>query len=114
MPMKSRSSITTEKKLAPIHPGEILREELMVPLKLSGNQVALALRVPATRVMEIVHEKRAISPDTALRLARYFKTTAEFWLGLQADYDLQLARDAEEAEIERDVHPLATVGRKLS
>ncbi len=94
-------------KLAPIHPGEILREEFLKPMELSQNQVARALRVPPRRINEIVLEKRGISADTALRLARFFGTTAEMWLGLQADYDLRLARFQKERKIEREVHPMA-------
>jgi len=90
-------------KLTPIHPGEILREEFMQPLGLSQNALARALRVPPRRINEIVLEKRAITADTALRLARYFGTTAEMWTGLQADYDLRLARYANERQIDRDV-----------
>lgn len=66
-------------KMRPVHPGEILREEFLIPLKLSAHKLALELRVPAPRVNEIVRERRAVSPDTALRLARYFGTTAQFW-----------------------------------
>ncbi len=79
------------KRLEPIHPGEILREEFMVPLDLSTHALALALRVPATRVGDIVRARRAITPDTALRLARYFGTSADLWLGLQAEYELRIA-----------------------
>ena len=95
------------KKLAPIHPGEILREEFMKPRDLSQNALARALNVPPRRINEIVMEKRSITADTALRLARYFGTTAEMWAGLQADYDLRLARYEKERQIERDVEPLA-------
>ena len=95
------------KKLPPIHPGEILREEFMKPHGLSQNALARALNVPPRRVNEIVMEKRSITADTALRLARYFRTTAELWAGLQADYDLRLVRYEREREIERDVEPLA-------
>jgi len=94
-------------KLAPIHPGEILREEFMRPHGLSQNALARALNVPPRRINEIVLEKRAITADTALRLARYFRTSAEMWTGLQADYDLRLARYEKERQIERDVEPLA-------
>ena len=97
------------KKLAPIHPGEILLEEFMKPRGLSQNALARALNVPPRRVNEIVLEKRAITADTALRLARYFGTTAEMWTGLQADYDLRLARYEKEEQIERDVEPLAAL-----
>ena len=96
-------------KLAPIHAGEILREEFMKPRGLSQNALARALRVPPRRINEIVLEKRAITADTALRLARYFGTTAEMWAGLQADYDLRLARYEKQRQIERDVEPLATL-----
>jgi addiction module HigA family antidote len=94
-------------KLEPIHPGEILREEFMVPLDLSANALALALRVPVTRIGEIVRGRRAISPDTALRLARYFETTADLWLGLQAEYDLRLARRTLGEAVDREVRPRA-------
>jgi antitoxin HigA-1 len=77
-------------KLPPIHPGEILREEFMKPRGLSQNALARALNVPPRRINEIVLEKRGITADTALRLARYFGTSAEMWAGLQADYDLRL------------------------
>ena len=93
--------------LPPIHPGEILREEFMRPHGLSQNGLARALNVPPRRVNEIVLGKRGISADTALRLARYFGTSAEMWAGLQADYDLRLARYQKQKEIERDVAPLA-------
>src|SRR3989441_8584132 len=96
------------KKLSPIHPGEILREEFMKPRGLSQNALARALKVPPRRINEIVLEQRGITADTALRLARYFGTTAEMWTGLQADYDLRLARYEKQRQIERDVEPLAT------
>src|SRR5450432_3934472 len=80
-------------KLSPIHPGEILREEFMLPMKLSMNQLSLDLHVPVTRIAEIVHERRGITPDTALRLARYFRTTPRFWLNLQNAFDLEVAQD---------------------
>ncbi|MGA2749838.1 MAG: HigA family addiction module antitoxin [Verrucomicrobiota bacterium] len=94
-------------KLPPIHPGEILREEFMKPRGLSQNALARALNVPPRRINEIVLEKRGITADTALRLARYFGTSAEMWTGLQADYDLRLARYEKAHTIERDVQPLA-------
>ncbi|HEY4683425.1 MAG TPA: HigA family addiction module antitoxin [Candidatus Acidoferrales bacterium] len=93
-------------KLPPIHPGEILREDFMRPLGLSMNKLALNLRVPVTRIAEIVHERRGITPDTALRLARYFNTSARFWLNAQAAYDLEVAQDELQRSIERDVQPL--------
>ncbi len=95
------------KKLTPIHPGEILNKEFMKPHNLSQNALARALGVPPRRINEIVMEKRSISADTALRLARFFGTTAELWAGLQADYDLRLVRYEKEKQIERDVEPLA-------
>ena len=82
------------KRLAPIHPGEILREEFMNPLALSSNALAKAIGVTTARVNEIVREKRGITADTALRLARYFGTDAQSWMNLQQRYDLQLAKDA--------------------
>ena len=96
-------------KLAPIHPGEILREEFMKPHGLSQNALARALGVPPRRINEIVLEKRGITADTALRLARFFGTTAELWTGLQADYDLRLARYETAKAIEREVEPLAAL-----
>ncbi len=80
--------------MRPIHPGEILREEFLVPLGLSASALAIALSVPAPRINDIAREKRGITADTALRLARYFGTSAEFWMGLQADYDLRIAEGA--------------------
>lgn len=90
----------------PVHPGEILREDFMRPLGLSVNRVALDLRVPATRIGEIVHGRRRVTADTALRLARYFKTNPEFWLNLQNFFDLEEARRSGIlSEIERQVEP---------
>jgi addiction module HigA family antidote len=102
------------KKLPPIHPGEILREEFMKPRDLSQNALARALRVPPRRINEIVLEKRSITADTALRLARYFGTTPELWTGLQADYDLRVVRYGKEKQIERDVEPLADLQPALA
>lgn len=98
-------------KLRPVHPGEILREDYMVPLGLSMNRLALELRVPVTRIAEIVHERRGITPDTALRLAQYFDTTPLFWMNLQSAYDLASAEDRELERIKRDVHPRAVAAR---
>jgi antitoxin HigA-1 len=94
------------KKLKPVHPGEILREEFMKPLGLSMNRVAIDLRVPLTRIADIVHERRGVTTDTALRLARYFKTAPTFWLNLQTRYDLEVMGGRESERIARDVHPL--------
>jgi len=82
------------KTLAPLHPGEVLLEEFMRPMGISQNQLARDLKVPPRRINEIVNRKRGITSDTALRLARHFGTSAQFWMGLQADYDLELAEDA--------------------
>lgn len=78
--------------LSNIHPGEILLEEFLIPMGLSQNRIARALGVPPRRINEIVHAKRAVTADTALRLARYFGTSEQFWMGLQADHDLEEAR----------------------
>ena len=82
----------TSKALAPVHPGEILREEFFAPLDMSPYALAAALRVPRTRVERLIREETAVTPDTALRLARYFGTTPEFWLGIQARFDVETAR----------------------
>ena len=95
------------RRLPPVHPGEILREDLMAPLGLSINKVARDLRVPVTRMSEIVNGRRRITADTALRLARYFSTTPEFWVNLQSAYDLDVATRASAEQIKRDVHPRA-------
>ncbi len=91
--------------LSPIHPGEILREDVLQPLNLSVNQLAKALAVDTARLNEIVRGRRGITADTALRLARYLGTTPEFWLNLQSNYELRLARQAKQKEIERAVKP---------
>ncbi|MFZ0913169.1 MAG: HigA family addiction module antitoxin [Candidatus Korobacteraceae bacterium] len=93
-------------RLRPIHPGEILREDFMKPLRISMNRLALDLRVPVTRIGEIVHERRGITPDTALRLGRYFNTSARFWMNAQSSYELEVAQDELRRTIERDVRPL--------
>jgi len=103
-----------KKLLPPIHPGEILREDYLKPLGLSMNRLALDLRVPVTRISEIAHERRGITTETALRLARYFKTSARYWLNLQAAYDLEVAEDQLATKIDQEVRPsdhteLATV-----
>jgi addiction module HigA family antidote len=96
--------------MPPVHPGEILREDFLKPLGLSVNKLALELHVPATRIGEIVHERRRVTADTALRLARYFNTNAEFWLNLQIFFDLEVSRrSGTVSEIERQVQPVATV-----
>ena len=95
--------MSIEEKLQPVHPGEVLLEEFLKPMHLSQNQLALALRVPARRINEIIHGKRRITADTALRLARYFKMSPQFWLGLQMDYDLDVAEDALGERLNREV-----------
>jgi addiction module HigA family antidote len=97
----------TVRRLPPVHPGEILREDLLKPLGISLNRLARDLRVPVTRTSEIVNGRRRISADTALRLSRYFGTTPEFWMNLQTAYDLDVAQRASASAIERDVHPRA-------
>jgi addiction module HigA family antidote len=91
--------------MAPIHPGEILREEFLVPLKLSVYALAKSIDVPQTRVAEIVHERRSVTADTAIRLGRFLRTSAEFWMNLQARYDLETTLDAKGKEIEAKVKP---------
>ena len=117
MPMRSRLSITTNlegaelqegARMPALHPGEMLREEFMKPLGLSSNALAMELRVPVTRITEIVRERRGITADTALRLARYFNMSAEFWLRLQMDLDLESAADAEETAIHEAIRPRST------
>ena len=98
MPNKTRP-------LPPVHPGEILRQDLMKPHGLSINRLARDLRVPVTRISEIVNCRRRITAETALRLARYFGSTPQFWLNLQTQYDLEVAARASARRIERDVHP---------
>lgn len=112
MPARSKSSIPTRVEvhqqgalMPALHPGEMLREEFMKPLGLSANALAIALRVPVTRISEIVRERRGITADTALRLARYFNMTAEFWMRLQMDYDLESASDADRAAIREEIRP---------
>ncbi len=90
-------------KLKNIHPGEILFEEFLVPMGISQNLIAREMGVPPRRINEIVHGKRAVTADTALRLARYFGTSEEFWMGLQADYDLEEARNKLGDRLEREV-----------
>lgn len=93
--------------LDPIHPAEILQEEFLKPLALSCHGLALAIRVPATRIAEIVRGRRGITADTALRLARYFGTSEDLWMGLQTEYDLRVARRAHGQTIADDVRPRA-------
>jgi len=89
--------------MSPLHPGEILLKEFLKPMNLSQNRLALDIRVPARRINEIVHGKRRITADTALRLAKYFNMSPQFWLGLQMDYDLDVAEDQLADRIEKEV-----------
>ncbi|MGH7815534.1 MAG: HigA family addiction module antitoxin [Candidatus Binataceae bacterium] len=93
------------KNLPPVHPGEVLYEDFIVPTGISIHRLAMELRVPANRIGEIVKGARGVTPETALRLARYLGTSAEFWLGLQADYDLETARDSLKDRIAREIQP---------
>jgi addiction module HigA family antidote len=94
-------------KMRPIHPGEILREEFLVPLGLSASALALELKVPAPRINDIVRERRAITPDTALRLSRYLGTSPEFWMDLQTAFDLKTAAKDSGGKIEAEISPRA-------
>ena len=92
-----------KKKLQPVHPGEVLLEEFLKPMGLSQNRVAINIGVPSRRINEIILQKRRITADTALRLARFFGTSPEFWLGLQAQYDLDVTSDELGERLEREV-----------
>ena len=94
--------------MRPVHPGEVLREDYLAPLNLSANALAKALNVPTPRINDIVRERRGVSADTAMRLARYFSGDARSWLNLQAAYDLRVAEQASAKRIEREITPVAT------
>ena len=94
-----------EKRMAPVHPGEILLKQFLEPLGMSQNRLAIDIGVPPRRINEIVHGRRRVTADTALRLARFFNMTAQYWLGLQADYDLDVVQDELADAIIRSVHP---------
>ncbi len=94
------------KKLPNVHPGEVLLEEFIKPLHISQNRLAREIGVPPRRINEIVLGKRSVTPDTALRLSRYFGTSSRFWLGLQMDYDLEETEREKAEEIERNIQPL--------
>ncbi len=96
-----------EKKLRPIHPGEVLLEEFLKPMGLSQNRLALSIGVPPRRINEIALGKRGITADTALRLARYFDMSPQFWMGLQMDYELDLAEDALANRLDQEVQSYA-------
>lgn len=99
-----------EEKLAPVHPGEVLLEEFLKPMELSQNRLAIDMGVPSRRINEIVLGKRRITADTALRLARYFGMSPQFWLGLQMDYDLDIEEDKLGDRLDREVRPYALAG----
>jgi len=99
-----------KKALAPVHPGEILHKEFLEPMSISQNKLAMALHVPARRINEIVLGKRSVTADTALRLARYFRMSPQFWLGLQMDYELDAAEDALEERIAKEIEPISATG----
>jgi len=92
-------------QMRPIHPGEILLEEFLKPLKMSANALSIALRIPAPRINDLVREKRGLSADTALRLARYFGSTAQFWLNLQTAYELKIVEQQVGASIQKEIIP---------
>jgi addiction module HigA family antidote len=96
-----------DKRMAPVHPGEILLEQFLKPLAMSQNKLALEISVPPRRINEIVKGRRRVTADTAMRLARFFKMTPEYWMGLQADYDLDVVRDELEEKIKLEVRPCA-------
>ena len=98
-----------KKKIPPVHPGEILAEEFMKPLGLSQNRLANDISVPPRRINEIVQGKRRVTADTALRLARYFNMSPQFWLGIQMDYDLNVEEDRLSLRIEQEVKKYADV-----
>jgi antitoxin HigA-1 len=105
------SDIDTGERVAPVHPGEILRSEFLDPLGMSVNALAKALHVPTPRINDIMLGKRVISADTALRLSRYFGASAQFWLNLQIDYDLRIATEAAGEQIANEIEPLARARR---
>ena len=94
-----------ENGMRPVHPGEVLREEFLAPLSMTPNALAVCLRVTPARINEIVRGERGITPVTALRLARYFGGTAEFWMNLQQTYDLKVAREEHEQQIIAEIQP---------
>jgi addiction module HigA family antidote len=98
-----------EKKLKPVHPGKVLLEEFLKPMNLSQNRLAISIGVDARRINEIVHGERRVTADTALRLSRFFGNSAQFWMGLQCDYDLDVAEDALGDRLDREVQEYPVV-----
>lgn len=98
--------------MRPVHPGEVLREDFMRPAGLSANALAKALHIPTPRINDVVRERRGVTADTALRLARYFGGDAQSWLNLQSIYDLRVAEIANQKKIEREIQPIADLERR--
>ena len=98
------------KRMKPIHPGEILLEEFLQPMGISQYRLAKDIHVPARRINEVVHGKRSITADTALRLARYFATTEQFWMNLQTRYDLEVVKDRLGSRLDNEVQPIRAAG----
>jgi len=94
------------KKMSPIHPGEVLLDDFMAPRNLTANKLALELRVPSNRISVLIRGERSVTPDTALRLAAFFETSPELWMGLQSQYDLAIADDASGERIRREIHAI--------
>lgn len=111
---KKSMSTPTKNKMRPIHPGEILRDEYLAPMGMSVHALSQALRVPATRLHKIMKERRSITPDTALRLARHFGTDAQSWLNLQLSYDLKISEAELKDKIEREVAKMAAQNATLT
>ncbi len=101
------AAVSTGKRIPPTHPGEILRQDFLAPMGISVYALANAIKVPRSRINDVVLARRAVTADTALRLARYFATTAEFWVNLQAHYDLEVAKTTLRQRIEKEVEPHA-------
>jgi antitoxin HigA-1 len=104
----------TKRDFTPIHPGEILLTEFLQPIGVSPYRLAKDISVPVKRVVQIVHGSRAISANTALRLGRFFKMEAEFWLNLQNHYDIEVAMEALEARLDKEAHPFSAISDNLS
>lgn len=100
-------AIRRKRDIPPVHPGEILKVEFLEPLGLSVNALSQAIKVPRTRLNDIVRGHRGITADTAMRLARYFRTTAQFWMNLQSHYELEIAQEAHGERVDREIRPRA-------
>ena len=107
MCLNTRQTIGRRHGMRPIHPGEVLREDFLQPLGISAHALALALHVPAPRINDIVRERRAVTADTAMRLARFFGGDAQSWMNLQSAYELRIAQTANAQAIEREIEPLS-------